>query len=156
MKLLKKLTYAATIGLGLLAVASCGEGTTTTAVVTPSTTQPQQGTTTNTTNLPTQPSSTTTQVGEKQRKIYAAPNGTATADGSRENPYDIYTAWNQLDAGVTLILLEGEYDTPQRLFASSIENVITGKPGNPVVVKNDDGAKVTLNFQNQLIGISTD
>ena len=157
MKLLKKLTYAASIGLGLIAVASCDTEKTpttsvSTSVATTPTTVPTVAPTTTTTNLPTKPSTTTTPVGENQRKIYAAPNGTSTADGTRGNPYDIYTAWNSLAAGTTLILLEGEYDTPQRLFASSIENVITGEPGNPVVVKNDDGAKVTLNFQNQLIG----
>ncbi|MBE6960532.1 MAG: right-handed parallel beta-helix repeat-containing protein [Ruminococcaceae bacterium] len=44
-----------------------------------------------------------------QKVIYASPTGLPTGNGTKEQPYDIYTAVDNAVAGQTIVLLEGTY-----------------------------------------------
>lgn len=43
------------------------------------------------------------------KTIYVAPDGVYNGNGTRENPYDIYTAVNRVIPGQTIVLMEGTY-----------------------------------------------
>lgn len=80
--------------------------------------------------------------------IYASPNGKESAKGTKKAPLDVRTAFNKLQAGDTLILLDGTYKLNDRILVQAGHD---GKEGSPITVKADDGANVTFDFTEQTI-----
>ncbi len=73
--------------------------------------------------------------------IFASASGLENGDGSKTNPYDIYTALSKLSSGKTLYLLEGEYNLSKR-----INFYTSGTRTNYVNIYAYQGKKVVLNF----------
>ena len=84
-----------------------------------------------------------------KKTIYISPNvivGNATADGTKENPFDIYTALKNAYPGQTLILMEGTYKLDSAL---KIERGMDGTEDNPIRLIADPEAttRPVLDFQ---------
>lgn len=91
--------------------------------------------------------------GFRHRKtIYAGPQGAANGDGTREHPFDIYTAVNHVTAGQTIVLLEGEYHLREGL---RIQRGMDGTEDAPIRMIADPEAKTrpVLDFQGVGTGI---
>src|SRR4030042_2026733 len=75
---------------------------------------------------------------------YVGPEGTATNNGTKENPWDIESCLNgeqQVGAGDTLHLLEGTYRRrPKELFAIRL----IGTEDKPIHVRPCEGARVRI------------
>ncbi len=91
--------------------------------------------------------------GNYHRKvIYVAPDGLPNGNGSREYPYDIQTAVNNVVAGQTIVLLEGTY----KLRASlRIQRGMDGTAEKPICMVADPEAKTrpVIDFQKLSAGI---
>ena len=48
--------------------------------------------------------------GEAGSSLYVSPNGKATGNGTKKNPLDIYTAVKYVQAGQTIVIMEGTYN----------------------------------------------
>ena len=48
--------------------------------------------------------------GEAGSTLYVAPNGSANGNGTKKNPLDIYTAVKYVQAGQTIVIMEGTYN----------------------------------------------
>lgn len=48
--------------------------------------------------------------GEASSTLYVAPNGSANGNGTKKNPLDIYTAVKYVQAGQTIVIMEGTYN----------------------------------------------
>jgi hypothetical protein len=83
--------------------------------------------------------------------LYCSPDGTVAGDGTRENPLDIYSAVGFVDLGKTVIALDGTYKMTK---AFSIPLTNTGVAKAWKTLRADDGATVTLDFQNQYEGMT--
>ena len=84
-----------------------------------------------------------------RKTIYISPNvqvGLSTANGTKENPYDIYTALKNAYPGQTLILMEGTYKLDTSL---KIERGMDGTEDNPIRLIADPEAttRPVLDFQ---------
>lgn len=84
--------------------------------------------------------------------VYIGPAGTKEADGSRQNPVDIYTAINQAIPGQKLVLLEGRYLLDK---AVQMERGMDGEAGNEIILMADPGAssRPVLDFQEKSAGL---
>lgn len=155
MKLIRKGLVATLLVAGIFSVAACSKdqtptnttvnNTTTTAPTTSNT--PTTGITTTTKPVTSTPT-TTVPVDPDGKTIYADPNGVAEAAGTYNEPFDILTAFNELQAGDTLILKEGTYNLDTRILIPETQN---GTAQSYISVKNEDGKKVIIDFSNQLI-----
>jgi len=77
------------------------------------------------------------------RQFYVASTGSPSGNGSANNPWDLQTALDhpaQLSAGDTLWVGEGVYSAPLEGFVS----VLTGSPAAPIIVRNQDGGRATI------------
>ena len=83
--------------------------------------------------------------------LYAGPNGTPAAAGTREDPLDIHSAFGFVKAGQTVICLDGTYKV-----RTNIDVPVTqyGYTDAPITVKADDGARVIIDLQRLYAGIS--
>lgn len=81
------------------------------------------------------------------KESFASPNGTETAAGTKEEPYDIYTAISKLTPGDKLYLLEGTYDCPTRIMVS---NAFNGTALNRITVTNYNNGRVILDFSKMI------
>ena len=75
-----------------------------------------------------------------KKTIYVAPSpiGMYYGNGSKEHPYDIYTAIKLVVPGQTIVLMEGTYKLDSGL---RIERGINGTQGNPIRMIADPEAK---------------
>jgi len=109
------------------------------------------------------PTSTGTSEGEtssdsqvvKNQTIYASPTGKVDNLGTRESPYDAYSAFNKLTQGSTLVLLEGTYsysygikadkatEVTNNTLATSLDEMKTVEPDKDA---NGNYVKVTFDF----------
>ncbi len=81
---------------------------------------------------------------------YAAPNGEFNGTGAEDSPFEIYTAFNKLQAGDTLILKDGVYDTPARfLIEFGTKN---GTEEYPIRVYAENDGKAIFNFSSMAYG----
>ena len=85
--------------------------------------------------------------------LYCSPDGSVNGDGTRENPLDIYSATGFVGIGKEAVALEGTYKMTQPL---SIPLTNTGVPMAWKTLRADDGATVTLDFQNKYEGATVD
>ena len=83
--------------------------------------------------------------------LYAGPDGTPAAAGTREDPLDIHSAFGFVQAGQTVICLDGTYKV-----RTNIDVPVTqyGYTDSPITVKADDGARVIIDLQKLYAGIS--
>lgn len=81
--------------------------------------------------------------------VYVSPDGTPTANGTYESPYDVDTAIGFLAPGQTIILKEGIYKRTKPL------EIAIGNDGTPdalKVLKAEEGKKVVFDLQNICAG----
>ena len=86
------------------------------------------------------------------KTMYVAPDGLPNGDGTREYPFDIYTAVNNAVAGQTIILMEGTY----RLTTTvRIHRGMNGTEEAPIRMIADPEAatRPVLDFQGMCAGI---
>ena len=129
---------------------------TTTTTTTTETTKPTTVTTVTTVTQPSQTTVTTTQpvtppspvVGNNV--IYVSPSG--TGDGkSIDNPTDVITAINNVQAGGTIYLLEGTYKYTETIL---IDESNAGTAGAYKTISAYPGAKVVFDFTGQEVSAS--
>lgn len=92
--------------------------------------------------------------GQYHRKsLYVSPDGLYSGTGSKENPYDIYTAVKCVIPGQTIILMEGTYKMEGAL---KIQRGINGTEDAPIRMVADPEAKTrpVLDFQRLYGGIT--
>ncbi len=87
-----------------------------------------------------------------RKTIYVGPDGLPNGDGTRENPFDIQTAVNQVVAGQTIVLLEGTYKLSSTL---RIQRGMDGTEEAPIRMIADPNAatRPVLDFQGESSGI---
>lgn len=106
-----------------------------------------------TTNAAVYSTTLTISKGNYHRKnIYVSPDGMYYGTGSKENPYDIYTAINNVVPGQTIILMEGTYNLESTI---KIQRGINGTEENPIRMIADPEAKTrpVLDFGGNCAGI---
>ena len=88
-----------------------------------------------------------------RKTIYVAPDGQPNGDGTKEHPFDIFTAVDHVTAGQTIVLMEGEYHLRQGL---RIQRGMDGTQENPIRMIADPEAKTrpVLDFQGVGTGIT--
>ena len=84
------------------------------------------------------------------KKLYAAPQGSASADGTKDSPLDLESAIAKAESGTAVILLEGTYAFDHQL---TIPVSNSGTADCYKVLKAADGAKVTFDFSSQSYNI---
>jgi hypothetical protein len=111
----------------------------------------------------TQLSSTSTTVFEMElmlykgnyhrKSIYVAPDGVYNGDGTKEHPYDIYTAIERVVPGQTIVLMEGTYILKTGL---RIQRGMDGTEENPIRMIADPHAttRPILDFVHEGTGIT--
>ncbi len=75
--------------------------------------------------------------GEAGDSLYVSPMGTATGDGTKENPLDIYTAVKYVQAGQTIVIMEGTYSLKSTV---KVERGIDGTAENMIYMVADPKA----------------
>lgn len=87
------------------------------------------------------------------KNIYVSPTGVYNGNGTKEHPYDIYTAVNSVIPGQTIILMEGTYILKTGL---RIQRGMNGTQENPIRMIADPEAKTRpiLDFNNEGTGIT--
>ncbi len=87
-----------------------------------------------------------------RKALYASPDGLPNGAGTREYPFDIYTAVNNAIPGQTIVLLEGTYKLSSTL---RIQRGMNGTAENPIRMIADPEAKTrpVLDFQGACAGI---
>ena len=80
------------------------------------------------------------------KKLYAAPQGSASADGTKDSPLDLESAIAKAESGTAVILLEGTYAFDHQV---TIPVSNSGTADCYKVLKAADGAKVTFDFSSQ-------
>ena len=90
------------------------------------------------------------------KNIYVSPDvlpHTTAANGSKEYPFDIYTAVDMVQPGQTIILMEGTYRMTEAL---KIQRGMDGTAENPIRMIADPEAKTrpVLDFQNLYAGFT--
>ncbi|MDR0951496.1 MAG: S-layer homology domain-containing protein [Oscillospiraceae bacterium] len=84
--------------------------------------------------------------------LYVAPNGSASGDGSKASPLDIYTAVKFARPGQTILLAGGAYSLSRPVV---IDRGIDGTGDNPITMMPDPTAvrRPVLNFGGSCAGI---
>ncbi len=87
-----------------------------------------------------------------RKTIYVGPQGTPNGDGTREHPFDVYTAVDHVTAGQTIVLLEGEYHLRQAL---RIQRGMDGTEAAPIrmIADPEASSRPVLDFQATGTGI---
>ena len=87
------------------------------------------------------------------KTIYVSPTGLYNGNGTRENPYDIYTAVNRVIPGQTIVLMEGTYILKEGL---RIQRGMNGTEEEPIRMIADPEAttRPVLDFNNEGTGIT--
>lgn len=87
-----------------------------------------------------------------RKTIYVSPEGLPTGTGSKEHPYDIYTAVDNAVPGQTIVLMEGTYLMTQTL---KIQRGMDGTAELPIRMIADPQAatRPVLDFQTLCAGI---
>ena len=87
------------------------------------------------------------------KTIYVSPTGVYNGNGTREHPYDLYTAVNCVIPGQTIVLMEGTYILKQGL---RIQRGMNGTQENPIRLIADPEAETrpVLDFNNEGTGIT--
>ncbi len=87
-----------------------------------------------------------------RKTIYVSPEGLPNGTGSREHPFDIYTAVDNVVPGQTIVLLEGTYKLSSTL---RIQRGMDGTEESPIRMIADSQAKSrpVLDFQGEAAGI---
>lgn len=75
---------------------------------------------------------------------YTSPEAESSGAGTYDDPLNIYTAFYKLQAGDTLILKDGVYDTPERFYA--LEGTQDGTEEAPITLEAENDGKAHLNF----------
>lgn len=75
--------------------------------------------------------------GKPGDSLYVAPKGTATGNGTKANPLDIYTAVKYVQAGQTIVLMEGTYNLTNTI---KVERGIDGTADNMIYMVADPEA----------------
>ena len=88
-----------------------------------------------------------------QKVIYVSPTGLPTGNGTKEHPYDIYTAVDNVVAGQTIVLMEGTY---QMLSSLRIKRGFDGTEDARIAMIADPEAKTrpVIDFQGLYSGIT--
>ncbi len=86
------------------------------------------------------------------KNVYVSPDGFYNGNGTKENPYDIYTAVNIVIPGQTIILMEGTYKLKTGL---TIQRGINGTEENPIRMIADPEAETrpVIDFMGMGTGI---
>lgn len=86
------------------------------------------------------------------KTLYVSPDGLPNGDGSREFPFDIYTAVNNATAGQTIILTEGHYKLRETV---RIQRGMDGTAEAPIrlIADPEAASRPVLDFQNLCAGI---
>lgn len=89
---------------------------------------------------------------EHRKNIYVSPNGLYNGNGSKEHPYDIFTAVDRVVPGQTIILMEGTYKLETGL---KIQRGTNGTQENPIRMIADPEAKTRpiIDFKGMGTGI---
>ncbi len=74
--------------------------------------------------------------------VYVSPSGTSDGDGTKLNPYDIYTATAYAKAGQTIVLLDGTYYITKTI---SIPYSQCGTKDNYITIKAENTKKAIIN-----------
>ena len=93
-------------------------------------------------------------VSEGNKDIYAAPDGTADGDGTKEKPYDFVTATTKVSAGTNIKLIAGTYNFKSRIpvgkrdnLATASEIIFNGEPTKFITVQPENkGDRVVFDF----------
>ena len=87
-----------------------------------------------------------------RKSIYVSPDGLYNGTGSKEHPYDIYTAVKCVVPGQTIVLMEGTYKLE---FGLTIQRGINGTEENPIRMIADPEAttRPVLDFMGKGTGI---
>lgn len=80
------------------------------------------------------------------KTYYAAPNGLATNEGTRESPFNLAFGIDNLAEGDTLILLDGTYKSGVRF---RIEEGRNGSEQYPITIKAENIGKALIDFSSQ-------
>lgn len=78
---------------------------------------------------------------------YASPDGTPMNNGTKESPYDLPVAFSKLQAGDTLILLDGTYKSSIRFRAEEGRN---GTKEHPITIKAENEGKAIVDFSSMI------
>ncbi len=89
---------------------------------------------------------------EHRKALYVSPTGTANGNGSRDYPFDIYTAVEHVIPGQTIVLLEGTYNMSASL---RIQRGMDGTEESPIrMIADPEGAsRPVFDFQGLYTGI---
>jgi hypothetical protein len=90
--------------------------------------------------------------GFEGERIYVSPNGSASGDGTKDNPTDIYTAVKYVKAGQTIILTEGTYNLTQTV---TVERGINGTADSLIymIADPDAASRPVLDFGGNCAGM---
>ena len=72
--------------------------------------------------------------GEAGASLYVSPSGSASGNGTKENPLDIYTAVKYVQAGQTIVIMEGTYNLKSTV---KVERGIDGTAENMIYMVAD-------------------
>ena len=88
-----------------------------------------------------------------QKLIFVSPNGLPTGNGTKEHPYDIYTAVDNAVPGQTIVLMEGTY---KMLSTLKIKRGIDGTADAYINMIGDPEAatRPVIDFQGEFSGIT--
>ena len=75
--------------------------------------------------------------GEAGASLYVSPNGSASGNGTKEKPLDIYTAVKYVQAGQTIVIMEGTYNLKSTV---KVERGIDGTAENMIYMVADPEA----------------
>lgn len=92
------------------------------------------------------------------KKIYIAPNGTLSGDGTRNNPLTLEAALALVDAGGEVIMLDGTYNlTNEYLGDIELTNMYSGTAnGYYKSLVADEGANPVIDLEKEYAGFSVD
>jgi len=76
--------------------------------------------------------------GEAGASLYVSPNGSASGNGTKEKPLDIYTAVKYVQAGQTIVIMEGSYNLKSTV---KVERGIDGTAENMIYMVADPDAQ---------------
>ena len=91
-------------------------------------------------------------------KIYVAPDGTPSGDGTRENPINFETALGVVGFGGEIIMLDGTYiPTNKDLGKISMPSTYSGyEGGNFKTLRAEEGARPIIDLQHEFAGFDCD
>lgn len=81
---------------------------------------------------------------------YTSPDAKSEGLGTYDDPIEIYRAFSNLKAGDTLILKDGNYETPKRFYI--LEGTQNGTEDKPITVKAENDGKALLDFKRMGFG----